>query len=235
MERHLENHDEEGDWICGCNFQTNEYFLLKRHLRQFKTHQMQLEMRSELPKNTSKPNQEIKEAPKTIQSEETYQCTPCDLFFKTRNDLNKHMAEKHKSWKPCRKFQTNNCEFDSDCMFNHIKLGENEQICFKCGRIFKSKHEMMKHVQEVHPTPCYRHRVGQCTFGNKCIFIHEEVNHDQDFQMSGLTPAPPEWPKLMPKNQDQKKYQEKNLILNQMMTMMTQMSQMMAKICHIQQ
>ena len=40
LERHLENHDEDGDWICDCEFQTNDYFVLRRHLKQFKTHRM---------------------------------------------------------------------------------------------------------------------------------------------------------------------------------------------------
>ena len=241
LERHLENHDEEGDWICGCKFQTNDYFLLKRHLQQFKTHQTQLQMRSELQPpitNTKSPiinatSQELNCA----QSEESHQCTKCDLAFRTRNNLNKHMKEEHWSHKPCKNFQENNCDFDSDCMFNHIKIAKNEHICFKCGTIFNSLHEMMKHIKEVHPTPCYKNRTGKCTFGSKCIFSHIRVNHDQDFQMSQPTPAPPEWPTVNHKNliAQEQGNQNLNTMMNQMMKLMNQMDQMMAKMSHTQQ
>ena len=124
------------------------------------------------------------------------------MNLKTRKDLNKHMAEKHKSCKPCRKFQANNCDFDSDCMFNHIKLSEHEHICFKCGRIFQSKHEMMKHVKQDHPTPCYKHRGGKCTHGNNCIFVHEVMHQSLDFHLTQPPPAPPKWPKLTQNKQN---------------------------------
>ena len=120
-------------------------------------------------------------------------------------------------------------------MFNHIKLGENEHICFKCGKIFQSKHEMMKHIKEDHPTPCYKHRAGKCSHGNNCIFVHEVIDQNLDFQMTQPPPAPPEWPNLPHKNPNQRQDQEMKTMLNQMMNLMKQMGQMMVKLNQNQQ
>ena len=46
-----------------------------------------------------------------------YICDTCNIACASRNNLNKHIAQSHKSHKPCRDFATNSCEYKSECKY----------------------------------------------------------------------------------------------------------------------
>ena len=100
-------------------------------------------------------------------------CNNCNMTFTTRTDLYDHIGAHHKSFKPCRKFANDNCEFDEDCRFYHVKLAENQHICFKCGTLCSSKTLLLKHIKETHGgEPCKRFKEGSCPFRTRCLFSH---------------------------------------------------------------
>ena len=81
---------------------------------------------------------------------EMYRCKFCDNSFNTRRELNRHTTDDHKSYKPCKNFHNDSCDFDDDCRFNHIKLNGSQSICYKCGNITSSKTLLMNHIKEAH-------------------------------------------------------------------------------------
>ena len=100
-------------------------------------------------------------------------CSKCELSFSSKEELELHLKD-HQSYKPCRNFGSNNCEFNEDeCSFRHIILEQNQQICYKCGSITTSKTELMKHIKEEHGSElCHKFLENKCTFGSRCLFTH---------------------------------------------------------------
>ena len=72
----------------------------------------------------------------------------CDSMFPTKNDLNRHIKENHKTHKPCNKFPGNRCEYDDECRYRHVILQQGQHICYKCGEITMSRTDMMNHIKE---------------------------------------------------------------------------------------
>ena len=178
LENHMKNH-EDGDHNCqDCDLEFNTREALEKH----------------------KDIKHLKKSP--------LNCMICDTQFQMKYQLRNHMTEQHKTHKPCRKFATNKCEFDSECRFNHIILEPNQMICFDCGTIVNDKTLLMKHIEKEHgSTPCNKFASGRCTFGNKCLYRHitnneptskesNETNSNQDFQMSQQNPSLKSWPKI---------------------------------------
>ena len=108
-----------------------------------------------------------------VNEEATFKCNLCEMSFKVKRELNRHMRENHKNFKPCKSFALNRCEFDEDCIFNHTILQEGHHICYKCGLILTTKTEMIKHIKEIHgSTICHRFLRNQCSFSSKCFYSH---------------------------------------------------------------
>ena len=173
-------------------------------------------------------------------------CYQCELSFSSKEEMKQHLKE-HKSYKPCRKFQTNSCELiEEDCSFNHIILGPNEQICYKCNHITTSKTELMKHIKDMHGNEvCHKFLANKCDFASRCLFRHTSsavknvdrvstpARHTmQDFPNT-LTTGPVVRPQGRPQNQSlvptwsQICQQDQNSIqtlTSQMMLMMNQMN-----------
>ena len=181
IEEHMsEQHNDDGDWYCGeCDYQTNTMASLKVH--RLKTQHGS----NVIPKS---PNSK---------------CNNCDLNFLTKTHLNEHIKVKHRSFKPCIKFKDNKCEFDSDCRFNHIKLGDTEFICYRCGDISKTKHTLLLHIKEYHGSiKCVKFVNNQCKFtSERCIYNHEtntstpnleESVNKQDFYFAPQDMKPPD-------------------------------------------
>ena len=103
--------------------------------------------------------------------------------------MNIHNNTRHnKSSKPCRNFQTSNCEYDSECDLLHSILNQGEHICYKCGDILGNKTFLMTHISREHgEEPWKKFAANKCTFGNMCLFKHilKPVNivpqHKRDF------------------------------------------------------
>jgi len=132
------------------------------------------------------PGEEQMEVEPQVSSEK---CNQCDMKFNTKKDLRKHIGENHKTFQPCRSFPNGNCEFDGDCRFNHVILGANEHICFKCGHLTTSKTLLMRHVRE-HNIPCAKYKKRECRFSSSsCIFSHEVEPQEQRTSESQATPV----------------------------------------------
>ena len=100
----------------------------------------------------------------------------------SKEDLDKHIIENHKSYKPCRNFATNNCEY-TRCRYEHIILKTGEQMCYKCGDKFSRKSFLLNHIRNNHDEPCLKYLEGNCTHGIKCVFKHTSA------QRVAITPA----------------------------------------------
>ena len=114
------------------------------------------------------------EAQKTIIHEitaETFlKCNQCEESFRTKSELIDHI-KKHKSYKPCDDFQEARC-VDDKCRFAHKILQQGEHICYKCGDIFRSKRDMLKHIEHKHGnTMCYKFLRNECR-ARRCLYSH---------------------------------------------------------------
>ena len=148
-------HEEDGDWNCDhCSFQGNSEHALKKHLE------------------SSKHNVEI-----TDSLNDDFKCEECEVTFKNKRILNRHIRESHKSFKPCNKYIEDRCEFDQDCMYNHIKLKEKESICYKCGKLTNSHNEFVNHIRSSHGNiQCSKHKLGLCKFTSDiCFYSHKKT------------------------------------------------------------
>lgn len=171
LEHHIKsNHKDDGDWKCEeCDYQTNVATSLENH-KKYSGHMVSY---SQSLKNTIK-------------------CNNCDSFFKSKWDLRVHLKEKHIRYKPCTKFQTNDCEFDDECLFYHKKINNLEHICHSCGKTFNQKSLLMKHVKSEHGnTPCLKFKRGQCKFSNlTCLFLHSKTTKNPVVCLPTENPTP---------------------------------------------
>ena len=95
-------------------------------------------------------------------------------MFPSKNDLNGHIKETHKTHKPCNKFPGNRCEYDDDeCRYRHIILQQGEHICYKCGEITTSRTNIMNHIKEIHGNIlCHKFLLNKCTYFSRCLYSH---------------------------------------------------------------
>ena len=120
------------------------------------------------------------------------------MRFNDKRDLLVHIKDAHKSFKPCRDYPNGSCESSSEsCRYNHIVLGENDHICFKCGHTTTTKTLLMNHVKENHgDIPCTRFQKNECRFNStSCMFSHRVVTQETEASESLATavtsrPAP---------------------------------------------
>ena len=57
-------------------------------------------------------------------------------------------------------------------MFNHEILKPGQEICYKCGLKFKSKSDLLRHIEEKHGHEiCHRYLQNKCTV-RRCLFRH---------------------------------------------------------------
>ena len=111
----------------------------------------------------------------------------------SKNYLIKHLVTTHKSYKPCTKFATNSCDTDL-CRFDHIKVQPNKEICFKCGKKFMSKTDIMNHIKAQHGKEvCHRFLRNKCSRSSEnCLFSHnmnqsQPLTQQQDFRERPIT------------------------------------------------
>ena len=98
----------------------------------------------------------------------------CQEKFKTKSDLDIHIIAEHKSYKPCRNFATDSCEY-TKCRYNHTVLKKGEHLCYKCGDIFNKKSVLLNHIKNIHNDLCLKYLEGICTYGSRCVYIHTET------------------------------------------------------------
>ena len=59
------------------------------------------------------------------QTPKEYDYKACDFKSYQKSDLDLHIKDNHWSYKPCKEFSTNSCEYNSECRYNHVKLKLN--------------------------------------------------------------------------------------------------------------
>ena len=128
-----------------------------------------------------------------LNTNRTFKCKVCEYRASKKRDLTLHMKDVHKSFKPCNQFLNDKCEFDSDCMYNHVNLRENEVICFTCGNKFQDKHSLLTHIRNIHGNaPCKNFLKGNCKFNERCFFRHyREVNNTPSFLSTPISHTTP--------------------------------------------
>ena len=172
------------------------------------------------------------------------ECNLCNTIFKSRKDLNTHSKETHnKNFEPCRNFP-NNCEYDSECHFDHIILNQGEHVCFKREDVFKNKTLMLNHIKSDHGQEiCKRFQENKCTFGERCFYRHilnaRNVRTSQEPSVSP-TPhvttqqvfqqAPTSWSRVVGSQNNSDMLLNMNQLTRQMGLMMSQMSQVMSQL-----
>ena len=109
---------------------------------------------------------------------ESHECNICNLKFNIKSELSSHIKTEHKSYKPCSFFPTNSCTEGEHCRYSHKILGENEHICFKCGKIETTKTLLIRHIRETHKDiQCRRFKSGTCRFNEaSCIYSHKKTS-----------------------------------------------------------
>ena len=108
----------------------------------------------------------------------SHECSTCNSKFNIKSDLSSHIKTEHKSYKPCSFFPTNSCTEGEDCRYSHKILGENEHICFMCGKIETTKTLLIRHIRETHKNiQCMRFKSGTCRFIEaSCIYSHSKTS-----------------------------------------------------------
>ena len=103
-------------------------------------------------------------------------CDLCNKHVWTKRELTNHVNSDHKSNKPCHYFKEDKCDLDDECRYRHIKLKQGEETCYKCGKIFKSKRDLLRHIEQAHGHEiCHRYLRNECT-ARKCLFTHSRPN-----------------------------------------------------------
>ena len=111
----------------------------------------------------------------------TYFCNKCNLACNNKNELNLHINDEHKSHKPCRYYATDSCQYNEDCHYKHIKLIDNEQICFTCGVKASTIKDLMTHIKEIHGAqPCTKFSEGKCDRNTRCWYSHSRLPHSKN-------------------------------------------------------
>ena len=122
---------------------------------------------------------------------EKHICNTCNIACKSKTFLNKHILESHQSYKPCRDYATNTCDYKSGCRFRHIKLKKDEYICYTCGLRIQTLRDLMAHIKEIHGSQaCTKFAKGQCDRGSRCLYSHSKtrghkVNHSTPTERQG--------------------------------------------------
>ena len=111
----------------------------------------------------------------SLEEDSQYNCRRCKTDLTHKHELDNHILEEHKSYKPCRNVATNSCEYNEKCRFNHEVLPKGEQLCFKCGDKFSKKSILLNHIKNYHIDPCLKYLEGKCTYGIRCVYQHKEI------------------------------------------------------------
>jgi hypothetical protein len=104
-----------------------------------------------------------------------------------------HRKAEHSSSKMCRYFRKKMCDFDQDsCWYSHAtessedlhEDGVSGNDCNQCGKVFKTKSDLMKHILAEHKkrvAKCRNFLQGNCNLDEmSCWFIH-----DEEIEMAG--------------------------------------------------
>ena len=110
---------------------------------------------------------------------ETFNCSFCDLSYPCKEDLMIHRKKKHTEKVPlCRHLSEGHCHF-KNCWYRHeeIRNASSDITCGFCGKKFKNKTDLMKHVKMKHQTmvrKCKDFKEGNCFYKERCWYDHSD-------------------------------------------------------------
>ena len=140
LKNHMKYHKKEGDWTCDeCSYQTNGESNLRDH--KLRAHEKGI-VGGDQPEATQNKSREST-------------CIRCNQDFIYRLDLKKHINDAHKTYKPCRNLKT--CTYLPKCKYNHQEYPQGTQICYECGKTFKTAHDLMRHRKKHTKLSCASH------------------------------------------------------------------------------
>ena len=191
IRKHMKVHDENGEdgqHLCSlCPFQTNNRDQLKYHVetkhRGVQAYDCQncektLNTKDELDThiinthNSNKTTESDELIEKLERTHITPTCNKCNLSCNSKDELNNHIFSNHRSYKPCINYASNSCEYEK-CRFRHIKLKQNEHICYNCGVKNPSIKSLMAHIKEIHGAQeCTKFLARNCDRGSRCWYNH---------------------------------------------------------------
>ena len=177
LRNHMETHDKDGDWTCGdleCSYQTNTEANLKSHKLAAHPNKGACGAFQGGGQGTDR---RVDPANVDGRTETAYEENPnsyniCEKDFVYRIDLNKHVREKHITYKPCRNIKT--CVYAPRCRYNHKEYPEGHQVCYECGNVSKTLHDLMRHRKKEHKVPlCKNFLKNTCQFSeHDCYHMH---------------------------------------------------------------
>ena len=182
---------------------------------------------------------------KRVEADSQYKCKTCQQEFSNKNELNSHIIENHRSYKPCRHFATNTCEYNEECKYPHVVLQKGQQLCFKCGNEFTKKSVLLNHIKNYHNDPCLKYLEGKCTYGDRCVYKHRDTivqDVERSFANSPAEtpniyshqdfPQVPPTEKRLVGTKNQQLIDNMSKIVNQMSQMMTLITKMIVEESH---
>ena len=98
------------------------------------------------------------------------------------------MRENQITYKPCRNIKT--CVYAPRCRYNHKEYPEGHQVCYKCGSVSKTLHDLMKHRKKEHKVPlCKNFLKNTCQFSeHDCYHMHTSKAPNTPVQIVGNSP-----------------------------------------------
>ena len=234
----------------GCDFQCDSREVLKQHVDETHRGKTQLQCSvcnvyfrdlNDLSNHMSMSHIEMDDDTQILETNQSeYICRNCQNTFNNNNDLNKHILTEHPSYKPCRNFATNSCEYQ-ECRFYHTILKKGECICYKCGDRFSKKSLLLNHLKIYHNEPCLKYQQGTCTYGTQCVYNHiiTGVNNVERQQLNNKSTAPynhynSDFPNLPTTEKrlvgTRSSMEELMMNMNNLINQMSQMSQRMTRI-----
>ena len=173
LREHMKIHNEDGDWTCGkCSFQTKSKNQLRAH--ESATHQPQ-ERKDEGGGHKAEGGDAH-----LAKGSGSYSCRRCGKDFIYKIDMAKHIKETHKTYKPCKDIKS--CSYKDSrqgCRYNHTIYPEGHQVCFECGKSFKTLHDLMRHRKSDHKVPvCREFLANRCDYSaSNCYYTHDKHPH----------------------------------------------------------
>ena len=116
-------------------------------------------------------------------------CRKCGKMFSNLDDLNNHLTNDHKSYRPCKNFsaisEDNKCTWKERCGFNHAVLEPDTWLCWDCGTTLQNRNDLMIHRKKKHKVPeCRKFKYeNSCDKSDEiCWYLHtiqpENVNEN---------------------------------------------------------
>ena len=217
-----------------CNFQCSSKEKLEKHIQSVHRSKstLQCTVCPLLFRNIDDLSRHMNMAHKAIE-DTVFKWTQCDNYFQAKSELNKHIIDYHRSYRPCKAFATNSCEYE-ECRFYHVILKDNERICYKCAQKVKSQMDLRRHMNDKHGDIfCKKFLDNKCSFGARCMFSHTipNVQNNQVFQKSPNPPLhSPEVPNMSVHIQNQQRSQKPQEQISLPMNIMNMIPQIVTQV-----